>query len=65
MQSKRKLASLVGRDGIAGSRGSTAGREQEVPVVELDATYARLLGITDGQKVYSALALLRDMADKL
>ena len=52
MQSKRKLTSLVGREGIAGSRGSAVGREQEVAVVELDATFARLLGITEGQKVY-------------
>ncbi|EON65063.1 hypothetical protein W97_04298 [Coniosporium apollinis CBS 100218] len=51
MQSKSKLASIVGRDGLSGSRGATAGREQNVPVVELDATFARLLGITEGQKV--------------
>lgn len=51
MQSKRKLTSLVSRDGIAGSRGAAVGREQEVAVVELDATFARLLGITDGTKV--------------
>jgi peroxin-1 len=51
MQSKRKLAGVVGRDGIAGNRGSTASRDQEVAVVELDATFARLLGIADGQKV--------------
>lgn len=52
MQSKRKLASLVSRDGIAGSRGAAVGREQEVPVVELDATFARQLGVTEGTKVY-------------
>jgi peroxin-1 len=52
MQSKRKLASLVSRDGIAGTRGSsTSAREQDVATVELDATFARLLGITDGQKI--------------
>lgn len=52
MQSKRKLASLVGRDGIAGTRGSSnTGREQDVNTVELDATFARLLGISDGQKI--------------
>jgi peroxin-1 len=55
MQSKRKLASLVGRDGIAGSRGSAVGREQEAAVVEMDATFARLLGVAEGQKVYSIL----------
>ena len=54
MQSKRKLAGIVGRDGIAGSRGSAASREQEVATVELDATFARLLGITAGQKVYTS-----------
>jgi peroxin-1 len=54
MQSKRKLASLVGREGIAGSRGTAVGREQEVALVELDATFARLLGITEGTKVYSS-----------
>jgi hypothetical protein len=52
MQSKRKLTSLVGREGIAGNRGAAVGREQEVAVVELDATFARLLGIADGTKVY-------------
>lgn len=54
MQSKRKLASLVGRDGIAGSRGAVVGREQEVAVVEMDATFARLLGVAEGQKARSA-----------
>ena len=48
MPSKRKLASVVGR---GSHRGSTAGREQEVPVVEIDATFGRMLGLTDGQKV--------------
>lgn len=52
MQSKRRLTSLVSRDGIAGSRGAAVGREQEVAVVELDATFARLLAITEGTKVY-------------
>ncbi|KIW01725.1 uncharacterized protein PV09_06902 [Verruconis gallopava] len=53
MQSKRRLAPIVTRDGISGTRGSAAGtaREQEVPLVELDSTFARLLGVTDGQKV--------------
>ena len=48
MPSKRKLASVVDR-GV--QRGSTAGREQEVAVVEVDATFGRMLGLTDGQKV--------------
>lgn len=48
MPSKRKPASVIGR---GNQRGSTAGREQEVPVVEVDATFGRMLGLTDGQKV--------------
>jgi len=55
MQSKRKLAPIVNRDGIAGSRGNTSGREQEVPLVEIDATFARTLGISDGQKVTASI----------
>ncbi|KAB8302066.1 hypothetical protein EYC80_005517 [Monilinia laxa] len=53
MQSKRKIAPIVGRDGISGARGS--GREQEVQVVEIDATFARTLGISDGQKVTASI----------
>lgn len=48
MPSKRKLASVVGR---GSQKGSTAGREQEVSMVEVDATFGRMLGFTDGQKV--------------
>lgn len=55
MQSKRKLAPVVGRDGISGVRGNNSGREQEVPLVELDATFARSLGIADGQKVTASI----------
>ncbi|KAF2499179.1 AAA-domain-containing protein [Lophium mytilinum] len=51
MQSKRKLASVVGRDGLSGSRGSAVSRDQDVAVVEVDATYGRLLGLVEGQKV--------------
>lgn len=54
MQSKRKLAPIVSRDGIAGTRGNAA-REQEVPLVEIDATFARTLGISDGQKVTATI----------
>ncbi|TVY81814.1 Peroxisome biosynthesis protein [Lachnellula suecica] len=54
MQSKRKLAPIVSRDGIAGTRGNT-GREQDVPLVEIDATFARTLGISDGQKVTASI----------
>ncbi|KAJ5105571.1 hypothetical protein NUU61_002918, partial [Penicillium alfredii] len=47
MPSKRKLAPVVGREGI----GSGFSREQEVSTVELDTTFGRLLGLTEGQKV--------------
>jgi peroxin-1 len=51
MQSKRKLATVVGRDGLSGSRGSAVNRDQDVAVVEVDATYGRLLGLVEGQRV--------------
>ncbi|OQD81799.1 hypothetical protein PENANT_c025G02492 [Penicillium antarcticum] len=47
MPSKRRLAPVVGRDGINGGYS----REQEVSTIELDTTFGRLLGITEGQKV--------------
>ncbi|TKA76161.1 hypothetical protein B0A49_03966 [Cryomyces minteri] len=49
MQSQRKLAPVVSREGIGGTRGNT--REQEISVVEVDATFGRLLGLGDGLKV--------------
>ncbi|PGH27875.1 hypothetical protein AJ80_00425 [Polytolypa hystricis UAMH7299] len=49
MPSKRKLAPVVGRDGISGTRGNS--REQEVPVIEIDSTFGRVLGLSDGQRV--------------
>jgi peroxin-1 len=51
MQSKRRLAPIVNRDGITGTRGNPSGREQDVSLVEIDAAFARTLGISDGQKV--------------
>lgn len=52
LQSQPRLAPMVGRDGLAGSRGSGGGRqEQDVPVVEVDATFGRLLGLSEGMKV--------------
>ncbi|GAB1211887.1 hypothetical protein ATERTT37_001011 [Aspergillus terreus] len=48
MPSKRKLAPVVGRDGI--SSGSSA-REQDVSTVELDTTFGRVLGLSEGQSV--------------
>ncbi|KAK7951329.1 peroxisome biosynthesis protein [Apiospora aurea] len=53
MPSKRRFAPLVSRDGISSSRGS--GRDQEVAAVEIDATLALTLGITDGQKVMAII----------
>lgn len=47
MPSKRKLAPVVGRDGI--NRGSA--REQEASTVELDTTFGRVLGLAEGQPV--------------
>ncbi|RDW68563.1 putative peroxisome biosynthesis protein PAS1 [Coleophoma crateriformis] len=55
VQSKRKLAPIVSRDGISGTRGNAAGREQEIPLVEIDATFARTLGLSDGQKVTASI----------
>jgi peroxin-1 len=52
MSSKRKVAPIVGRDGITGARG---GRDQEVPLVELDATLAATVGLKDGQKVTATI----------
>ncbi|TWU76935.1 Peroxisome biosynthesis protein pex1 [Metarhizium rileyi] len=48
MPSKRRSAPPVSRDGISGSRGS---RDQEVQVVEIDATLANTLELSDGQRV--------------
>ncbi|PWY73700.1 AAA-domain-containing protein [Aspergillus heteromorphus CBS 117.55] len=48
MPSKRKLAPVVGRDGI--SSGSSA-REQDISTVELDTTFGRVLGLAEGQRV--------------
>lgn len=55
MPSKRKLASIVGRDGIGGTRGSSGLREQDVPVVEIDPTLASTLGLEEGQKVMATI----------
>lgn len=53
MPSKRKLAPVVGRDGI--SSGSSA-REQDVATVELDTTFSKVLGLAEGQKVVLVLS---------
>ncbi|KAK4447631.1 peroxisome biosynthesis protein PAS1 [Podospora aff. communis PSN243] len=54
MSSKRRVAPIVGRDGISAARGSSS-RDQEVPLVEMDATLAASLGLQDGQKVMAMI----------
>ncbi|KAI2606684.1 AAA-domain-containing protein [Hypoxylon sp. NC1633] len=53
MPSKRKIAPIVDRDGISGMRAS--GRDQEVASVEIDATLAATLGLSDGQRVMAII----------
>lgn len=48
MPSKRKLAPVVSRDGIS---SNTSAREQEVSTIEVDTTFGRVLGLSEGQKV--------------
>ncbi|KAF2015951.1 AAA-domain-containing protein [Aaosphaeria arxii CBS 175.79] len=57
MQSKRRLAPVVGRDGLSGTRGGPSGRDQDIQCVEVDATFARLIGLNEGHKVGIALHL--------
>lgn len=51
MPSKKKLASVVGRDGMSGS----GLREQDVPLIEIDPTLASTLGLQEGQKVMTTI----------
>lgn len=44
-QSAARMGSLVGREGVRG------GSEKEGPTVEMDATFARRLGLSEGMKV--------------
>ncbi|OKL60887.1 hypothetical protein UA08_03872 [Talaromyces atroroseus] len=48
MPSKRKLAPVVSRDGI---NSNSSAREQEIPIIEIDTTFGRVLGLNEGQKV--------------
>ena len=57
MQSKRRLAPIVNRDGISGIRGNSSNREQDVSLVEIDAAFARTLGLAEGQKVTASLRI--------
>ena len=59
MQSQAKLAPVVGRDGFAGGRGGGGRQEQDVPTVEVDATFGRLVGLSEGMKVRLLFYCLR------
>jgi peroxin-1 len=48
MQSQRRLAPVVGRDGLRRDQSTS---QQDVPAVEVDTTFARLIGLNEGQKV--------------
>ncbi|KAL9113696.1 MAG: hypothetical protein Q9227_002141 [Pyrenula ochraceoflavens] len=47
MPSRRRLAPTNNRNGI----GRNGSQEQDVPVVEIDSTFGRVLGLSEGQKV--------------
>ncbi|EEY18588.1 peroxisome biosynthesis protein PAS1 [Verticillium alfalfae VaMs.102] len=55
MPTKRKVTPVVGRDGINGIRGNPSSRDQDIGLVEIDATLANTLGLTDGQKVTASI----------
>lgn len=55
MPSKRRTSAPVGREGINGLRGSS--RDQELQLVELDATLAKTLGLSEGQRVMATVHL--------
>ncbi|KAF5239249.1 hypothetical protein FAUST_5014 [Fusarium austroamericanum] len=59
MPSKRRTAPPGTRDGLNGSRSS---RDQEVQLVELDATLAKTLGLSEGQKIMATIHLDPPMA---
>ncbi|RDW90686.1 AAA family ATPase peroxin 1 [Aspergillus mulundensis] len=48
MPSKRRIAPVVGRDGI---NNPSSTREQDAATVELDTTFGRVLGLSEGQRV--------------
>ncbi|KAF4448542.1 putative peroxin-1 [Fusarium austroafricanum] len=54
MPSKRRTSPPNTRDGLNGSRAS---RDQEVQLVELDATLAKTLGLSEGQKIMATIHL--------
>ncbi|KAF2280670.1 peroxisome biosynthesis protein-like protein (PAS1/Peroxin-1) [Westerdykella ornata] len=56
MQSKRRIAPVVTGDGLSSARGGPPA-SQDVQCVEVDATFARLIGLNEGQKVGVSLHL--------
>lgn len=53
MQSKRRLAPVVARDGVS-NRSALGVREREVSLVEIDTSFAKTLGLVEGQQVCSS-----------
>jgi peroxin-1 len=51
MPSRSRPSPVVGRGGIAGVRGNAPVRDHEVAAVELDPVFARLVALSEGQKV--------------
>ena len=62
MQSQAKVAPIVGRDGLASARAGGR-QEQEVPTVEVDSTFGRLLGLAEGMKVRTSQRIGNDHPD--
>lgn len=52
MPSKRRAGAPVSRDGISGSRGSC---DQDLQLVEIDATLAKSLDLSEGQRVTTTI----------
>ena len=62
-QSQAKIAPIVGRDGLASARAGGR-QEQDVPTVEIDSTFGRLLGLNEGMKVqFERSGLVETQAD--
>jgi len=61
MQSKGKPAPVVGRDGLAGSRGNTVANVQNLSTIEVDATFAQVVGLTAGMKVHDLIFPLMNL----
>ena len=53
MPSRPKTTPIVNGRGIFGSRGGGRGQLHDHPTVEIDKKFGRLLGLLEGQKVWS------------